>query len=139
MNVPKDISTLYRKMQAFLNIQLEPIGLSSGKAMFLFCLYDHEFLTQSEICKKLDMDKSTVAKMLIRLENEGYITKEVSSKDIRSFAVRLTDHARSLVPKARKVHDDWVVEITSDLTDLEKGIFFELLTKAANSSKKLCD
>ena len=36
--------------------------------MFLFCLYDHGQMSQIEVCRELDMDKSTVAKMSARLE-----------------------------------------------------------------------
>mgnify|MGYP000814411630 CR=1 FL=1 len=49
MDTPKDISTLYRKMNMSVNAKLAPLGLSSSKAMFLFCLYDHKQMSQVEI------------------------------------------------------------------------------------------
>lgn len=61
--------------------------------MFLFCIFDHKQMSQVEICQALDMDKSTVAKMLIRLENDGLVTKSVNPDDVRSFCVTLTNKA----------------------------------------------
>lgn len=136
MDTPKNISTLYRKMNMNVNSKLSPLGLSSAKAMFLFCLYDHKQMSQVEICRELDMDKSTVAKMLMRLEKDGFVTKSVNPDDVRSFLVALTDKATALVPRAREIHENWLNEITSKLTDLEKRNFFELMEKVADTINK---
>lgn len=122
MDIPKNISTLYRKMNMNINARLSPLGLSSAKAMFLFCLYDHGSMSQVNICHELDMDKSTVAKMLMRLEKDGFVTKSVNPDDVRSYQVMLTDKAAALVPQAKEVHQKWLDEITSNLTGLENEI-----------------
>ena len=137
MDTPKDISTLYRKMNTNVNLQLAPLGLSNAKAMFLFCLYDHKQMTQVEICRDLEMDKSTVATMLMRLEKEGLVTKTVHPNDVRAFQVTLTDKAILLVPKARAILADWINKITDNLTDLEKRNFFELLEKVAIAANEI--
>lgn len=138
MDTPKNISTLYRKMNMCVNTKLSPLGLSSAKAMFLFCLYDHRQMSQVELCRSLDMDKSTVAKMLMRLEKDGFITKSVNPDDVRSYQVTLTDKAIALVPQAREIHKKWLDEITSKLTDLEKRNFFELMEKVADTINERC-
>lgn len=61
-------------------------------------------MSQVEICRDLDMDKSTVAKMLSRLEKNGFVTKSVNQDDVRSFHVALTDKAIALVPQTREIH-----------------------------------
>lgn len=137
MDTPKNISTLYRKMNMIVNNQLAPLGLSCAKAMFLFCLYDHEHLSQVEICRHLDMDKSTVAKMLVRLEKDGLITKTVHPDDVRAFQVSLTNKAMSLIPAAREIHDKWIDSVTGGLTDLEKRNFFELMEKVAIAANEM--
>ena len=134
MDTPKNISTLYRKMNTAINTKLTPLGLTSAKAMFLFCLYDHEQMTQVEICRDLDMDKSTVAKMLVRLEKDGLVTKTVHPDDVRAFQVSLTKKAIALVPQAREIQQAWLDQITNDLTNLEKRNFLELIEKVANAA-----
>lgn len=129
MDTPKDISTLYRKMNASVNAKLAPLGLSNSKVMFLFCIWDHGQMTQVEICRELVMDKSSVAKMLVRLENDGLITKTINPADVRSFLVQLTDKANSVVPQARQIVSEWIEGVTTCLTDLEKRNFFELVEK----------
>lgn len=136
MDTPKNISTLYRKMHMGVNSRLSPLELSSAKAMFLFCLYDNGTMSQVNICRELDMDKSTVAKMLMRLEKDGFVTKSVNPDDIRSYQVTLTDKAISLIPRAKEIHQLWLEEITSSLTELEKRNFFELLERVADTVNK---
>lgn len=137
MDTPKNISTLYRKMNMHVNTKLSPLGLSSSKAMFLFCLYDHKKMSQVELCRDLDMDKSTVAKMLMRLEKDGFVTKSVNPDDTRSFQVTLTEKAIALIPLAKEIHQNWLEEITSKLTDLERRNFFELMEKVANTINEI--
>lgn len=137
MDTPKDISTLYRKMNMSVNYRLSPLGLSSAKAMFLFCLCDHEPMSQAEICRELDMDKSTVAKMLVRLEKDGLVTKAVNPNDVRSFLVRLTDKAAALIPEAREIHRDWLDAVTAGLSDLEKRNFLELMERVAKKANEI--
>lgn len=134
MDTPKDISSLYRKMNTSVNAKLAPLELSSSKAMFLFCIWDHEQMSQVEMCRDLEMDKSTVAKMLVRLEKDGFITKAVNPDDVRSFLVQLTDKANAVVPEARQIVAEWLNEVTSCLTDLERRNFYELLEKVAKSA-----
>ncbi|MDD2958686.1 MAG: MarR family transcriptional regulator [Lachnospiraceae bacterium] len=138
MDLPKGISTLFRKMQMNLNTRLKELSLTSTKAMFLFCLSEYEHLSQIEMCRKLDMDKSTVAKMLVRLESDGLITKSTDPDDIRSYIVTLTDKAMQLVPQARKIQMDWVEEVTANLSDLEKHNFCELVETVAENANQLC-
>lgn len=105
--------------------------------MFLFCLHDHELMSQVEICRELDMDKSTVAKMLVRLEKDGLVTKTVNPNDVRSFLVSLTDKAAALIFEAREVHKNWLDEVTENLTDLEKRNFLELLERVARKANEI--
>lgn len=138
MDFPKDISTLYRKMHVSLNSTLDSMGLSGSKAMFVFCLYAHEPMTQNDLCRHLDMDKSTVAKMITRLEKDGLVTKKANPEDMRSHLVHLTDAAHELVPQAQKVQADWVDRVTVDLTAEEKQAFFAQLCRVAQKANELC-
>lgn len=139
MDFPQDISILYRKMHMGLNTTLDSLGLSSSKATFIFCIYEHEPMSQIDLCRYLDMDKSTVAKMLNRLIKDDLITKSVNPDDVRASLIGLTDKARALVPQAKQAQVDWVNMVTEKLTDGEKQILFELVYRVAKSANELCN
>ncbi len=139
MDPTRDISVLYRKMNMLTNVRLAYLGISGAKAIFLFCIRDHKAMSQVEICKELDMDKSTVAKMLMRMEKDGLIQKTVNPEDVRSVRVSLTDKAMELVGQAQKVMNQWVADATSDLTREEQEAFFVLLEQVANKAVRMAE
>ena len=139
MDPTRDISVLYRKMNMLTNLRLAHLGISRAKAIFLFCIRDHKAMSQVEICKELDMDKSTVAKMLMRMEKDGLIQKTVNPEDVRSVRVSLTDKAMELVGQAQKVMNQWVADATSDLTREEQEAFFVLLEQVANKAVRMAE
>lgn len=116
-------------MNAQTNVRLSPLGISSAKAMFLCCIYDHTVMSQVEICRELDMDKSTVAKMLMRLENDGFVTRTVNPDDVRSVLVSLTEKADEVIAGAQHIIDRWVADVTDCLTDAERETFYGLLDR----------
>ena len=139
MDPTRDISVLYRKMNMLTNLRLAHLGISGAKAIFLFCIRDHKAMSQVEICKELDMDKSTVAKMLMRMEKDGLIQKTVNPEDVRSVRVSLTDKAMELVGQAQKVMNQWVADATSDLTREEQEAFFVLLERVADKAVRMAE
>lgn len=136
-DLPRMVSTLYRKMQESLNILLEPLGLSSAQSMFIFCLWDHGSLTQARICELLDMDKSSVSKIIVKLEQDGFVTRRASEADIRAMEVSLTERALGLKEMAMTIHDEWVADVTKELSAGEKAIFHELLEKVSTGAAGL--
>lgn len=133
-DMPRDISVLYRKMCVALNVPLEQIGLSTSKAMFLICLNRWEPLTQAELCRKLDLDKGAVAKMIPKLEKDGFVIKHTNPADVRAYLVSLTEKAKELIPKIEAIHKAWVDALTDQFTDVEREAFIQLLHKATEQA-----
>ena len=139
VDLPKDISVLYRKMCVVLNIQFEHINLSTSKAMFLICLNQWEALTQADLCRKLDLDRGAVAKMISKLEKDGFVTKHTNPSDVRSYIVCLTDKAKELIPQIESIHEAWVGTLTDNLTEIERDAFIQLLHKATERAASICE
>ena len=130
----KMISTIYRKTQMYLNERLAPYGLTAGQATFIMCICSHGSLTQNRLCEMLDMDKSTVAKSLSRLEEEGYIVRAENPSDSRSLQVSPTDKALAIYPIAEQIGQDWHAELARGLTRIETDIFTQLMEKANDNA-----
>lgn len=80
-NLLKLISLVHRKTQMYLNGRVEPLGLTSGQVPFLLIACETGGVPQNQFCALLDMDKSTVAKTLSRLEAQGYVRRRAVSGD----------------------------------------------------------
>lgn len=138
MDLPKTISLLHRKMNKELNDRLMQIGLSNAQTRLLKLLYYNREMTQAQLCNELEMDKSTVAKALSRMEGNGLITKKVNPDDTRSFFVYPTDKAVEMIPKTREVISGWTRDVTSCLTEEEMETFNNLIHKVAERAAVIC-
>ena len=137
MNLLETISLLNRKMNAELNARLMEIGLTSSKSRLLKHLYNNGEMTQVDLCKELELDKSTVAKALARMEMYGLVAKRTNPDDTRSFLVYPTSKAAEIVPKTREVFSGWAKDVTACMTEAEKELFYELLHKVARQAAML--
>lgn len=117
-----------------LNVRLMEIGLSSAQSMMLKYLYNNGEMTQVDLCRVLELDKSTVAKALARMERKGFIAKRINPEDTRSVLVSPTLKAVQIVHKTREVLSDWAKDVTSHLSEEEKELLHELLEKVARQA-----
>lgn len=137
MDMPREIALLYRNMAAELNTRFARFGSSYSQVGILKSLHDHKQMTQSQLCRELGFDKSTMTKTLHHLSEEGLTTKTRNPEDIRSYLVSLTEKGEDLVRKTASITQDWTLEVTADMTDIERDAFIRLLEKASARSRKI--
>lgn len=138
MDLPKTISLLHRKMNKELNARLTQIGLSDAQSRLLKLLYHNGEMTQTDLCKELELDKGTVAKKLARMENSGLIEKRINPEDTRSFLVFATGKALGTIPQAQEVLSGWTKDVTSGMSEKEKDLFYKMLHKVAQQAAAIC-
>lgn len=57
-----------------------------------------------ELSRKLKVSNGNVSGLIARLGKDGYLHKEMTKDDRRSFRARLTDHGRRVFEEALDVH-----------------------------------
>ena len=90
---------------------LHPLGLSQGEAHILAHLADGGPATIAELHRALAHKRSTLTRILDRLVERGFVVREVSAADRRTFIVTPTPRGRQV---ARRVH--------RHLQDLERAV-----------------
>lgn len=130
----KLVSTIYRKTQMYLNEQASAFGLTSGQIPFIMIVCENKQVKQHRLCELMDMNKGTVTKMLVKLERLGYVTRCVNEMDGRSFTIAPTTKAIGIYPKLQQIGNGWALKITSEMTEIERAIYFQMLEKTAVKS-----
>ena len=82
---------------------LKPLGLTYTQYILFLVLWEKDGLTVGEICKRLMLDSGTLSPILKKLRDQGYIIKQQSTADERSFIITLTDKGRELQLKAKDI------------------------------------
>ncbi len=108
---------LFTQRSCILNLSAE---LNKGNVSFpqfflLAYLSSEEYLTMSDIAKKMGHSTAAATGLVDRLEKLGYVERVHAAEDRRKIMVRITQKGIELVSKMRK-------EIASDLADILAGM-----------------
>ena len=82
---------------------LKPLGLTYTQYILFLVLWEKDALTVGEICKRLMLDSGTLSPILKKLRQQGYIEKQQSVSDERSYIITLTEKGRELQMRAKDV------------------------------------
>lgn len=82
---------------------LKPLGLTYTQYILFLVLWEKDGLTVGEICKRLMLDSGTLSPILKKLRQQGYIEKQQSTSDERSFIITLTEKGRELQVQAKNI------------------------------------
>lgn len=137
-DLSKFVSVTYRRTQIFYTERLKKLNITSGQFMYIVCICENVGQTQDELSRRLNIDKSTVSRVLPQLESSGYITKVINSNNRREFNIFPTDKAIAIYPEILEIKDEWHNKITEDLSDIECDAFEKLLEKVMWNAIKNC-
>ncbi len=134
----KYISTIYRHAMMYANKYLKPFNISGGQLSFLLALFEHNGITQEELSKYLNIDKSTTAKAIKSLEQNGYITRKTSEQDKRAYNVYTTNKAALIKQEIRNLAfkvDNKI--LLKGFNDKEKKTAYNILKRIAENAGNL--
>lgn len=92
-------------------------------------LWDQDEQPQSQLIVNLQLDASTVTKMVQRLEQQGFVTRERSETDPRALTVRLTSEGLKLKPKVAEIWAELESLTLNSLTAIERTTLTSILEK----------
>lgn len=114
-----------RAWRTKLDQRLRPLGLSQGKWRTLIHLsLGGDKLTQKEIAERMGIEGPTLAGLLDRLQQDGWIERRSSPQDRRCKIVHLQRRSKSVLDKIFNAAHDLREELVEDIPqdDLENCI-----------------
>lgn len=83
--------------------------------------------TQASLAEHARIEPMTLSKAIRRLEDDGLVVRETSSRDSRAIAVRLTAKGRAMTQKAVVAVEDADDEMFGGLSDTQLGVLKKLM------------
>ncbi len=136
MHIMRSIGQTERAYVLFRNARLEQHGLTGYQGLYLRTVCVHPGITQEELAVKLVFNKSSVARQLAALEQEGLILRKRCDKDKRSIRVYPTPRGEELLPLIRDTAKDFFAAISKELTEEEKTLLDSLCEKLCRGAKE---
>lgn len=108
---------------------LAPFGLKSCHASYLLHIYSHPGVSQEQLAQAIYLNKSSVARQIAALEEDGFVRREACEKDRRIIRLYTTEKTDALIPELRKILSDWEDMMTEGLSPEEAATLAGLLEK----------
>jgi DNA-binding MarR family transcriptional regulator len=106
-------------MRRWLMLRLEPIGITYKQFQVLAALYEEDNVSQSALADRVNMDKTSLARMLERMEKAELIWRAVDPADSRVNRVNPTGQGRDLQGKVTPLRETGLSKATQRLSEEE--------------------
>lgn len=121
------ISVLARLLEQVLRRRIARHGVVPGQFAQLLALYDEQPLSRRELCRRVCVEQSTMARTLARMERDGLVAYSADPAFARPRHVVLTPYALALRDELLSVADE-VNEVAVDgLRPQERLAFAEAI------------
>ena len=111
------------------NRRLESYGVTRVNWIAIYYIGDNDGISQRELANKMDVNESSIARLLDRMEKEELTVRTKDPNDRRTARVYLTEKGEklriSLIPLAQEFQND----VTRGLSADELEIFKKVLDK----------
>lgn len=109
--------------------QRHDLDLSKEQMIVLKKLHDSDGLNQNELAFLTFRDKSSLARLLSKMEKKKYITRRQNAEDKRINEVFLTEEGRSIFKKTRPAIRDLLDIMEHGISQEEKDQIIRILKK----------
>lgn len=127
--IARDITALSRCGAAYRHEMLSPFGLKACHTSYLTKICANPGISQDKLAQALFFNKSSVARQVAALEEDGFITRKPSASDKRVMELYPTEKTLELMPQIRQILQQWEHELTDDLTEEEVETISRILAK----------
>lgn len=114
-------------------------GMSDTEHTICTFLFAHTGMSQDDVCQALRLDKATVARALLTLEEKGFISRTPNLENRRKNLLSITDEGKRSIADVVHIYDEWFARISACLSPEEQQRFDEycgLLLAAARQKSE---
>ena len=132
-----------KQLQSYLNEEFKNYNLKSSEIFFMQILHTKGQLSQIEISKILECDKSHIHRIVSKLIDKNYIKYACDDKQHpKNLKLMLTKNGEDLSLKFEQVVNKWDMYVKKDIPDEElkiaKKVVLKIFEIACNFKKTEC-
>lgn len=134
----RQIARLSRAAQTYFQHRFGPLDIGPAQGITLHYICMHNGIDQTELCKCMSLDKSSLATQLRKLEAHGYVIRETDREDRRAKRIFITPKTMVIKDELHAVFTSWTDLLLKDFNNAERRTVFLLLDRLwANAEEAL--
>ena len=104
------IHNLSKNQMKYINSKIDELDLGH-EMRFIMMIYDNPDISQDNLVSISGNSKASIAKSLKKLEDDGYIKRDINPQNRRKYMLKTTPKGDEIVPKIRQISKDWEKEV----------------------------
>ena len=133
----KMLNNISRSQAIYRHSRVSAKDLQASHYAFVLAICHEPGRSQEELARELCINKSTVARALNHLEEQGYITRNLLPHDRRQFAVYPTERMLSVLPEIKAVSTEWMTLLSDGIPEDELQIFNTVLERMQAKAREI--
>ena len=135
----KMLNNISRSQAIYRQSKIPVKDLQSNHYAFVLAICRTPGRSQEELARELCINKSTVARNLNFLEDNGYITRQSPVNDKRQFAVFPTEKMLSVLPDIKNASQEWMQLLSEGISQNELDIFDSVLNRMQTKAREIIE
>lgn len=131
------ICQISRMAALHMGREMTKLGLGPGQFVFLMELYHEEGLSQDELSRRVNFDKSNTSRALGNLEKYGLIRRERDVQNHRIKKIYLEKKAHDIKKAFTRVQSDWDDAILTGFSGKKKAGIRSILREIIKNADTL--
>lgn len=119
-----------------LNDRFMELGITRVQWAALYYLGKNESMSQCELGKKLEIKHPSVARLIGRMEKEGYLKKVKNQEDRRITNIELTERGKKIrariLPECERLSEQFIQGIPEERIEVFKDVLNNMVINAHN-------
>nr|WP_298786154.1 MarR family transcriptional regulator [uncultured Marinococcus sp.] len=117
------------KLTSFIKEELRMFNLTPEQNLIMMLLWEEDGRTQNDIARRLQKDKTNIARMAAQLENKQFVRRAAGTEDQRAMQLFVTDEGRQLQEKVRPAAERFNAAVTRGISTEELTALEQTLAK----------
>ena len=134
-----NMNLLMKYAKAYGHERIRGLGMSDTEHTICTFLFGHAGVSQDDVADALRLDKTTVARALLTLEDKRMVVKRQNPENKRKNLLYLTDAGRESIADVVGLYDRWLFDISTCLTPSEQAQFDEYCARLLEAAKAAAD
>ena len=133
----KMLNNISRSQAIYRQRRISAPDLQPSQYAFVLTVCQAPGSSQEEIARELCLNKSTVARSLTALEENGYIKRELLQNDKRQFAVYPSQKMLAALPEVKAASSEWMALLSEDIAPDELSVFNSVLERMQRKAREI--
>ncbi len=132
-----NLNLLTKYAKEYGHSKIRVIGMSDTEHTICTFLFAHDGVSQDDVCEALRLDKATVARALLTLEEKGFVSRTPNQENRRKNLLSITDEGKRSISDVVHIYDEWITQISVCLSSEEQQCFDEYCGRLLAAARKI--